>query len=217
MIRFTNLPEISVILPAFNRAYLLQKAIESVFAQTFRDWELIIVDDGSSDNTFGVVNPYIEQHEAIRYLRHSNRKLNMTRNAGIQAAFGTWITFLDSDDSYAPLHLESRIEFMRKNPEIDLIAGGFSTEGDIFVRDCYDPANMINIRDCIVGPTLFGKRDVFLTLDGFKPLAYAGETELWARAEYLFRLRKIEDPKTYIYTRADDSITKNFPSDFQPG
>jgi len=210
MIRFTNRPEISVILPTFNRAYLLQKAIESVLAQTFRDWELIVVDDGSSDNTFGVVYPYLEKNGAIRYLRHSNRKLNMTRNAGIQAAFGTWITFLDSDDSYAPLHLESRIEFMRKNPEIDLIVGGFSTEGDIFVKDCHHPENMINIRDCIVGPTLFGKRDVFLTLDGFKPLAYAGETELWSRAEYMFRVRKIEEPKTYIYTRADDSITKNF-------
>jgi len=215
--RFTTKPCVSVIMPTFNRSRFIRTAIKSLLSQTFTDWELLIVDDGSTDSTMQIVEPYLFENPRVRYMKHSNRKAPLSRNAGMQASFGKFITFLDSDDSYAPLHLESRIEFMRKNPEIDLIAGGFSTEGDIFVRDCYDPANMINIRDCIVGPTLFGKRDVFLTLDGFKPLAYAGETELWARAEYLFRLRKIEDPKTYIYTRADDSITKNFPSDFQPG
>jgi hypothetical protein len=68
---------------------------------------------------------------------------------------------------------------------------------------------MINIRECIVGPTLFGKRETFLALEGFRPLPYAGETELWTRAESLFTLQKIEEPKTYLYTRADDSITKN--------
>ncbi|MBM3162569.1 MAG: glycosyltransferase family 2 protein [Chlorobi bacterium] len=210
MMRFTELPEISVILPTFNRAGLLPKAVESVIAQTWTDWELLVVDDGSSDDTFNVVNPYLERHSAIRYLKHGNRKLNMTRNAGIQAAFGRWVTFLDSDDSYRPEHLESRIGFMQENPEIDMIVGGFHTEGDIFVPDCYNPDRMIDIRECIVGPTLFGRRDVFIALGGFRPLAYAGETELWARAESRFRLRKIEDPKTYIYTRANDSITKTF-------
>jgi len=210
MMRFTSRPEISVILPTFNRAGLLEKAMESVLCQTFRNWELLVVDDGSSDATYAVVNAYVERCSAIRYLKHSNRKLNMTRNAGIQAAFGRWITFLDSDDSYLPLHLESRMDFMRKNPEADLIVGGFHTDEDIFVRDCYNPERMIDIRECIVGPTLFGRREVFLALDGFKPLPYAGETELWSRAESRFRVQKIEEPKTYIYTRADDSITKNF-------
>jgi len=99
---------------------------------------------------------------------------------------------------------------MRENPETDLIVGGFHTDEAIFVKDCYNPDRMIDIRECIVGPTLFGRREVFLALGGFKPLAYAGETELWSRAEKHFRLQKIEDPKTYIYTRADDSITLTF-------
>ena len=208
--RFTSRPEISVILPTFNRAGLLEKAIESVLSQTFRNWELLVVDDGSSDGTYGVVNRFLERCSALRYLKHSNRKLNMTRNAGIQAAFGTWITFLDSDDSYLPHHLESRLDYMREHPETDLIVGGFHTDEELFVRDCYNPERMIDIRECIVGPTLFGRRELFLALDGFKPLPYAGETELWSRAESEFRVQKIEEPKTYIYTRADDSITKNF-------
>lgn len=210
MMRCTHCPDISVVLPTFNRAALLPKAVESVIRQTWKSWELIVVDDGSTDDTFSVINPYIERHGCIRYLKHRNRKLNMTRNAGIQAAFGTWITFLDSDDSYVPEHLETRIQFMRENPEIDLIAGGFYTEGEIFVRDCYNPRAMIDIRKCILGPTLFGKREVFLALGGFRPLDYAGETELWTRAESMFRLKKIEKPESYIYTRAEDSITKNF-------
>lgn len=207
---FGKIPAITVILPTFNRAKLLPKAIESVLAQSFTDRELLVVDDGSSDETFQVVNRYLETNTFVRYLRHSNRKLNLTRNAGIQAAFGRWITFLDSDDSYAPDHLESRIRFMQENPDIDLIVGGFHTDEEIFVRDCYNPDRMIDIRECIVGPTLFGRREVFLALGGFKPLAYAGETELWSRAESQFRVQKIEDPKTYIYTRADDSITLTF-------
>ncbi|ABL65478.1 glycosyltransferase family 2 protein [Chlorobium phaeobacteroides] len=106
--KFSIQPEISVILPTFNRARLLDTAIQSVLGQTFTDWELLVVDDGSSDNTFDLVNPYITENPRIRYLRHCNRKLNNTRNAGIQAAFGRYITFLDSDDSYTPDHLESR-------------------------------------------------------------------------------------------------------------
>jgi glycosyltransferase involved in cell wall biosynthesis len=207
--RFSIQPEISVILPTFNRARLLDTAIQSVLRQTFTDWELIVVDDGSSDNTFSIINPYITDNPRIRYLRHSNRKLNNTRNAGIQAAFGRYITFLDSDDSYTPDHLESRYRFMQENPGTDLIVGGFHTDGEVFVKDCYDLEKMINIRECIVGPTLFGKREIFLALEGFRPLPYAGETELWARAERLFTIQKIEEPKTYLYTRADDSITKN--------
>jgi glycosyltransferase involved in cell wall biosynthesis len=70
---FSYVPDISVILPTFNRADHLQAAIESVIAQSLWNWELIVVDDGSTDNTFSVVNPYTARYENIRYMKHMNR------------------------------------------------------------------------------------------------------------------------------------------------
>jgi len=205
--RFCYQPEISVILPTFNRSPLLMKAVQSVLDQDFEHWELIIVDDGSTDNTFQTINPLLHKHENIRYLKHGNKKLGMSRNAGIQASFGKYITFIDSDDQYLGNHLSSRYQYMQENQDLDIIVGGVFTYHDIFVKDCYNLTQLINVRDCIVGATLFGKRSSFITLEGFKKLDYAAETELWKRAESIFNIKKIQDPKTYIYISTAGSIT----------
>jgi glycosyltransferase involved in cell wall biosynthesis len=207
-LNFSHHPEISVILPSYNRANHLNKCIDSVIAQTFEDWELIIVDDGSKDQTFDIVNPYLQKYDQIRYLKHKNRKLGLSRNAGIQASFGRYITFIDSDDQYKSNHLQTRIDYMKANPELELIEGGFEADDDIWVADCYKPGAMINLKDCVLGPTFFGKRYVFFELGGFTTLEYAEDTELWDKAEKIFKTKKLTEPKTYLYTRADDSITK---------
>lgn len=203
-------PDISVVLPTFNRAAHIETAVESVFRQTFSNWELIIVDDGSSDNTFGTIDPYLMKSPAVRYMKHNNRKPALTRNAGIQAAFGRYITFLDSDDQYLPEHLMSRFGIMEENPDIDLLSGGFLCEDDIMVKDCYNPAKLVHISQCILAGTMFGKRELFLALEGFGALDYAEDTDLWQRASERFRVEKLEDPKTYLYSRASDSITLNY-------
>ncbi len=205
--RFSYQPEISVILPTFNRSPLLMNAVQSLLDQDFEDWELIIVDDGSTDNTFQLINPLLHKHNNIRYLKHGNKKLNMSRNAGIQASFGKYVTFIDSDDRYLTNHLSSRYLYMQEHQDIDLIVGGVLTSHDIFVRDCYDLKQLINVKDCIVGATLFGKRSSFIALEGFKKLDYAGETELWTRAETMFNIKKIQEPETYVYISTEGSIT----------
>jgi glycosyltransferase involved in cell wall biosynthesis len=209
-INFDPVPEISVVVCTYNRATYLDKTINSVLNQTFPDWELIIADDGSQDHTFEIVNPYIQKFNNIRYLKHQNKKQCYAKNAGIQASFGKYITLLDSDDSYKPNHLESRIEYMRANPQIDLIEGGFYCGEEIFLADCHQPGKLINLRDCVLGPTFFGKRKVFFELGGFKHISYAEDTEFWARAEKIFTTAKITKPETYNYTRGVNSITKTF-------
>lgn len=209
-IEFDLKPEISVVTCTYNRAQYLNDCINSVISQTFPDWELIIVDDGSEDKTFQIINPYLAKFNNIRYLKHQNRKAGYARNAGIQASFGKYITFLDSDDSYKPNHLESRLEFMKANQEIDLIEGGCELEEEFFVPDYFQPNKLINIRECVLGATFFGKRHVFFELKGFKSLAYGEDTDLWERAEKIFKTYKIKQPETYIYTRAETSITKSF-------
>lgn len=200
-------PAISVILPTFDRAPLLAHAIESVVAQSFTEWELIVVDDGSADESFAVVDAFIRQHGNIRYMKHRNRKAALSRNAGIQAAFGRYVTFLDSDDRYLPEHLESRYRMMEAMPEVQLLCGGFVCEGDPWVRDRHDPEKLIHLDECIVGATMFGRRELFMALGGFRALDYAEDTDLWERASQRHRLLKIDQPESYIYQRSPDSIT----------
>jgi glycosyltransferase involved in cell wall biosynthesis len=213
-ITFDISPEISIIVCTYNRAHYLNKGIDSVLNQTFTNWELLIVDDGSSDNTFEIVNPYLEKYNNIRYLKHQNKKQCYAKNAGIQASFGKYLTLLDSDDSYKPNHLESRLEYMKANPAIDLIEGGFFSDEEILVADYFQPGKLINLRECVLGPTFFGKRKVFFELQGFKHMTYGEDTDLWERAEKIFKTQKIKEPETYIYTRAETSVSKNFTNNF---
>ncbi|MFN9545814.1 MAG: glycosyltransferase family 2 protein [Cyanobacteriota bacterium] len=205
-------PQISVVLCTYNRAHYLTNAIDSLLDQSFKDWELLIVDDGSQDNTFAIVNQYLEGHGHIRYCKHKNKGLGYAKNIGIQASLGRYLTFLDSDDTYRPNHLSSRLEYMLVNPDIDLIQGGFYSAEEIQVVDYYRPDRLIGLSKCVLGPTFFGKRRVFFELQGFKPSAYGEDTEFWERAEQKFKTHKLTEPKTYIYTRAESSITKDLAS-----
>jgi glycosyltransferase involved in cell wall biosynthesis len=98
-------PTISVIIPTYNRSKLLGRAIQSVIDQTFADFELIVVDDASTDNTYEVVSAFEDQR--IRFIRHEqNRGVSVARNTGLDAVLGDYITFLDSDDEWLPQKLE---------------------------------------------------------------------------------------------------------------
>jgi len=210
-INFDNIPEISIILCTYNRAKYLNNCINSIISQSYQNWELLIVDDGSTDNTFEIANLYLAIFTNIRYLKHQNKKQCYAKNAGIQASFGKYITFLDSDDFYKVHHLESRLAYMEANPEIDLISGGFSSESEIMVPDYYQPGKLINAKECVLGATFFGKRNVFFQLQGFNHLAYGEDTDLWERAQKIFHTQKITAPETYVYTKvAENSITKDF-------
>jgi glycosyltransferase involved in cell wall biosynthesis len=208
-INFSPKPTISIVLCTYNREKYLNDCINSVLQQSFQDFELIVVDDGSQDNTFEIVNSYLQKFNNVRYLKHQNKKLAYSKNAGIQASFGDYITFIDSDDTYKQNHLESRIEYMKAHPEIDLIEGGFFSEEEIFVPDYFQPGQVINLRECVLGPTFFGKRKVFFELKGFDNIAYGEDTDFWQRAEIIFKTQKFPGLETYVYTRAETSITKS--------
>jgi len=127
-------PTVSVIIPTYNRAGTLPRAIRSVFAQTFRDWEIIVVDDGSNDETPQLVKDLSDTR--IKYLRHEcNRGPSGSRNTGIEAARGTYIAFLDSDDEWLPEKLAHDVQvFSSGNGDIGLVYTGeliFGPEGSV--------------------------------------------------------------------------------------
>ena len=202
-----NPPLISIIICTYNRAEYLSTCINSIINQTNKNWELIIVDDGSDDNTFEIVNCYLTKHPNIRYVKHQNIKLALSRNIGLLLSLGKYITFLDSDDTFKENHIESRLDYITRNPDIDLIYGGVEIDEEIFVADYYKPGKLINVENCVLGSTFFGKRNVFFEMSGYNNLNYGEDTEFLERAEKKFNIYKLNEPKTYIYTRAQNSIS----------
>lgn len=199
-------PLVSVIIPTYNREKLLPRAIDSVINQTFKEWELIIVDDGSTDDTFEIVNSYLMKYENIRYTKHSNRKPPLSQNVGIILSVGKYICFLGSDDEYKPTYIEERFKFMNDNSDVDLIHGGVEIIGHPFVKDKNDLTKEIPLSECVIGGTFFGKRKVFAELNGFQNLKYSDDSDFFERAIQKFKVVKIDFP-TYIYYRdTPDSI-----------
>jgi len=107
--------KISVIIPTYNRAFLLPRAIKSVLNQTFQDFELIIIDDGSTDNTKDVVEEIKKKDKRIIYIYQDNQGLPKALNTGIKNTKGKYIAFLESDDEWLPEKLEEQIKLFRNN------------------------------------------------------------------------------------------------------
>lgn len=106
---------VSIIMPSYNTAKFISETIESVLAQTYTNWELIIVDDCSTDDTDAVVRPYLAD-DRIRYIKNEkNSGAAVSRNRALREAKGKWIAFLDSDDLWLPEKLEKQIAFMEQN------------------------------------------------------------------------------------------------------
>ncbi len=106
---------VSIITPSYNTAKYIEETIDSVLKQTYTNWELIIVDDCSTDNTDEVVAPYLKD-ERIRYLKNeTNSGAALSRNRALREATGKWIAFLDSDDVWLPEKLEKQVKFMMDN------------------------------------------------------------------------------------------------------
>ncbi len=111
-------PSVSVIVATYNRAVLLRETIESILNQHFKDFELIIVDDGSTDETQEVLKRYGTQ---LRYLRQDNSGPSAARNLGVRQARAPWISILDSDDLCAPNHLQVLFEYATMHPDIGMV------------------------------------------------------------------------------------------------
>ncbi len=123
----TASPLISIIIPFYNRQAFLAEAVESVIGQTFSDWELLLVDDGSTDNSAAIAQKFADRYPAkIRLLQYSdkrNKGASAARNLGARHAAGEYLTFLDSDDVFFPYTLEKEMEGFELHPEADAVCG----------------------------------------------------------------------------------------------
>jgi len=202
---------VDILLCTYDRAHLIERAIASVKAQTYPHWRLLVVDDGSADDTRGLVAQLQKQDGRIAYLRLEHGGLARARNAGIAHSGAPFLTFIDADDEYLPEHLALRMSYFAAHPEVDLIHGGVELVGDErdhYVVDARDPSRLIHLRDCCIGATLFGRRAVFVTLKGFRELPYSSESDFLARAERQFRVVRVAWPTYRYHLEPEDRTCK---------
>lgn len=125
------MPFFSVIIPTYNRADLITETIHSVLSQTLIDFEILVVDDGSTDDTEMVIGRFFSNHEKVRYFKKANEERGAARNFGLEKATGEFALFFDSDDLMKPDYLSTLYEVIRKTPGIHFLA----TKYDFLQRD----------------------------------------------------------------------------------
>lgn len=185
------MPKVSVIIPTHQRANIVTEAIESVLAQTYNDYEIIVIDDSSTDNTRETLQHYVDKN-IIRYFYIEARSPAEARNLGIQHARGEFIAFLDSDDLFTPKKLEIQVEYLNKHPEMGFIHGGFSKFNengiDLGYRDTSKlsgwiyPDLFLEWSVLIMTSTVMVRVDTLNKIGGFdKKIVYAEDLDLWGR------------------------------------
>ena len=169
----------SIVIPVYNTSAYLRDCLQSVLQQNCRDWEAICVNDGSTDNSLQILNAYAKQDKRIRVLTQTNQGLSAARNAGINAAQGEWLFFLDSDDALASPHalqtllevVEKKIELLdSSSPSVDVIAFGsrlwYSEDADRSV-----PNDLFNHKETNLFPAGLDYLDYFVSTRGWGPSA----------------------------------------------
>ena len=185
----SKLPTVSVIIPTYNRAHLVGRAIHSVLNQTYQDFELIVVDDGSTDNTEEVVKSF--NNERIKYIKHEkNKGGSAARNTGIKDSKGEYIAFLDSDDEWLEEKLKKQVEvFQNKDSRVGIVYVNFSivNEKGESVGKKQGPKGLI-FRELLnsncVGTTssVVVRRECFKKVGGFdETLPSCQDWDMWLR------------------------------------
>jgi glycosyltransferase involved in cell wall biosynthesis len=209
------MPElVSVIIPAFNAAAYLAEAVTSVRAQGIQPIEIFIVDDGSTDATAQVAQRFPNMH----YLHQENRGPAAARNAGITAAQGTFLAFLDADDLWAPGKLAAQLQVLHDHPDIHLVAGRVEE----FTADILPPGsgtNPIAARDhgqraYTVGALLLRRAD-FLKVGLFDPQLRFGEFMDWLSRAKALGLREHVLDQVVLHRRLHCTNTTRLARDHQ--
>ncbi len=186
------MPTVSVIMPSYNTASLIAESLDSVFAQDYKDFEVIVINDGSPDtpDLERVLGPY---RDRIVYLKQENRRACGARNNGVSQARGEYVAFLDSDDSWMPTYLRTQMGHLLKNPSLDMIYcdcqiyGGGPQSGKTFMQTCpsHGPVNFESLLQEKCQIPISGtivRRQSLVAAGGFdERLAMCDDYEMWLR------------------------------------
>ena len=201
-LRLPRRPAVTAVLPTYNRAHLLPRALDSALAQTYEDFELLVIDDGSSDDTGAVVRGYRDSR--VRYLRQRrNAGVSSARNRGLREARGDLVAFLDSDDEWLPEKLALQVQRFGKVPErVGLVYGAVENEDGAGGRTIMVPTRRGNVyRELLLANVIHGtsgvmiRRSVVPAVGFFDELIPAIEDyDYWVRLARFFEVDFVEAP-----------------------
>ncbi len=206
-------PRVSVVIPTHDRKEILPRALDSVINQTFSDWELIVVDDGSTDDTDKMI---LRDYPAVRYCRQENAGVSNARNSGVAMASGEWIAFLDSDDAWLPEKLDRQLSGLVVEPELRLshtdeiwIRNGrrvnqpkeYAKSGGDIYRRCLPLC-------CICPSSVLIRKDLFEEVGGFDEAFPACEDyDLWLRITAREPVHYLEQALVRKYGGHEDQLS----------
>jgi glycosyltransferase involved in cell wall biosynthesis len=213
------MPKVSVIIPAYNAMNYLPETLKSVLEQTFTDFEVLIVDDGSSDNIREWVSQVTDPR--VKLLSQKNQGASEARNTGIKNSCGEYIAFLDADDLWEPTKLAKQVSCLEENPAVGLVytwtalidEQGIST-GRVFVNNAegevWTKLIMHNIIEC--GSVPMVRRCCFETVGVFDHQnlgSYVEDWDMWLRIASRYPFKVLKEPLVY-YRQHPKNISKNW-------
>lgn len=220
---------ISIVIPLYNKEHQIAKTLQSVFAQTYTDYEIVIVNDGSTDNSVAVVGEINDPR--IRLISQQNKGVSAARNKGINEAKGDYIAFLDSDDNWEPDYLESIADLIKKYPEANIFGCRYKFS-DEYGNERHTIVRFLEFegRDGIINnyfkvasnsdaplwtSAIVAKRSALIQIGGFPEGVVSGEDLLtWAKLACNFKIAFLNEVKATYYC-ATTGPTGKVPPDLK--
>lgn len=211
---------VSVIIPTYNRGHLIEASIRSVLEQTYTNLELILVDDGSTDNTAEVAGLFSDPR--FHYVQQPNRGRSNARNHALSLVKGKYITFLDSDDLYLPNKIEIQVDYLKNNPGTGMVytsAHCINEQGEMIKHKyeatvsglIYESVAFFS-RVTITLPTVMTYKNIMDSVGGFDEKMHRFEdTDMWRRISKNFRIDAMPDYTCLLRTHDDNSLLNQDP------
>ncbi len=206
----TDNPLVSIVLPTHNGGHYLDQAVQSCLDQTWSNWELVIVDDASTDDTPERIARWAKEDPRIRSARHfRNRRLPAALNTGFARASGEYLTWTSDDNVYRPHALAEMASFLEAHDDVDVVYADYSEidhQGQVLRRLRVSPMEELAVQNC-VGPCFLYRRRVQEQLGGYaEDLFLAEDYDFWLRASEFFRLERLP-VDCYLYRVHAGSLT----------
>ncbi len=206
-------PRVSIVLPTYNGARFLAESIQSCLDQTFTDWELIIVDDASTDDTASIASDFAAQDARIKLLRHdTNKKLPHALNTGYEATRGEFITWTSDDNRYRTTALASMVDYLDAHPDVDAVYTDYSffdEQGQPGEYRRVQPPSALMFKQCI-GPSFLHRRTLGEAVGPYaEDLFLAEDYDFWLRASAYGVLEPLHRD-LYLYRMHGGTLTAGY-------
>ena len=209
-------PSISVIMPVYNAELYVKEAIESILSQTYKDFEFIIINDGSTDQSFNIIQDFAKKDNRIKIITRKNQGLIYSLNEGIKKAQGKYIARMDADDISLPERLEKQLEFMEKNTNIGICGTWIEVFGENLIAkkwklSCSDKRLKAELlfSSCFAHPSVMIRKNLLIenNLSYNKDFLHVEDFKLWVDLAELTELANV-DKILLKYRIVETSVTR---------